>query len=655
MGFKLPSGYPVFPGGDPPDPIPVPFRWTVTLDINGQLHSSVYTRGPGYYDGMDVEVGQWMANITTGQTYQIISISAKTTSSITCTVQDMYRYNTFRAQAQDGNGEPSAGGQEYVIFEVGEDGSPFIDPKPDNLVSSSFWINLLSRFNYINTQYDYSLFQKNNTFNVGDAIAVDATTNSFVKASGEDKITIGRATSISDTMPSWFTINPVSKIDEFLDYLPGNIGSIIYTDAAVPGALTTVSGGDPVYVKLRNNGQSQTKSVSNAIVSPGTSLQVNGQTIEFTAPGNMTSIASDFNTVSALSGVVATVGLVDNVVNYDPALQGPFPYLITTGNAAQATINGVTVTFDVPQTWGTVFERTTAGSDAMASAINAAGIPGIVATSVLNGGLTLTNITGGAINIVNVRSDAGGTPFAGSNSASGLPLSNAASVNQCVVLTAVDARPINLLNVIANPTGQLGLVSVENAPKASGLFIGAGLREATNTVVVNLAARNALTPLIGDQAFVINSDDGSGNYVNQWSNWLWDGSTWVLMSRQSTSTVAAKTLEYSLTTSTPASFNIGNIVSGTRVTVVTVEVMTAFTTSSLLELGYSVANPTSPEVNTSGLMSSTLIDLSRTGVYATTGDTLFGTDTATGDVTLTGTFISGGSPTGSARILVSYV
>jgi hypothetical protein len=177
-----------------------------------------------------------------------------------------------------------------------------------------------------------------------------------------------------------------------------------------------------------------------------------------------------------------------------------------------------------------------------------------------------------------------------------------------------------------------------------------------NSVVADIVARDALYPLVGDSCYVIDSDDENGNYVNQWSTWLYNGSTWTLTGRQSQSTVAAKTIQYAMTHSTAASFNIGSIVTGTRVTVVTVEVLIAFDSSSaLLELGYTVANPTTPTTVSSGLMTSNLIDLSKTGIYVTTGDILFGTNTVSGDITLTGTYVAGGATQGSARILISYV
>jgi hypothetical protein len=649
MGFYLPGSY-----LENPEAIPLPFRWLVTMTVTEQLHSSSFTRSPGRYNGMDINVGQWIAETNSGICYQIISILSKTDTQITCIIQDVFRYNSFRDPNGNGGGGPSPN-FDYVVFDIKDDGTPIIDPKPSTVVNESFWQNLTSRFSYVNYQYDFSLFQRNNNFKVNDVISVDPVTRSFVKADSDKVLTVGIVTSISDTMPNWFTVNSVSKIDDFLNYLPGNIGDIIYTDPSVPGSLTTNSSGKPVYLKLRNNGQTQIKSVVNGSSTSGNVLRINNVNITVSEPGDMNSLVSDFNAVSLQTEVNASIGLVDNVVNYNPSLQGSQQYLLTSGLPAKATINGVEVTFDIARSWGTPNQ---AWSDAMASAINATNIPGIVASSANNLGLTLTNTTGQAITIVNTRPDSNGVNFAGSNSASGIPLSTSAKTDQCIVLTAVDARPIDVLYVIPSipVLPSLGLISAENAPKASGLFIGTGLRQATYSVVADLAARDALTSIIGDAAYVIDSDDGNGNYVNQWSTWLYNGSVWTLTGRQSQSTVAAKTIQYAMTHSTASSFNIGSIVTGTRVTVVTVEVLTPFNSSSaLLELGYTIANPITPTTVSSGLMTSNLIDLSKTGIYVTTGDILFGTNTVSGDITLTGTYVAGGATQGSARILISYV
>src|SRR5690606_3525520 len=117
------------------------------------------------------------------------------------------------------------------------------------------------------------------------------------------------------------------------------------------------------------------------------------------------------------------------------------------------------------------------------------------------------------ITIVNGSSDINGVPFAGASSGSGLALSTPASITYNIEFTAVDARAINFLDVVGSTVNDFGLISVENGIKACGLYIEEGLRTATTTVVTNLTQLNTLSPLIGDSAYVIDSDDGQGNNV----------------------------------------------------------------------------------------------------------------------------------------------
>jgi hypothetical protein len=291
----------------------------------------------------------------------------------------------------------------------------------------------------------------------------------------------------------------------------------------------------------------------------------------------------------------------------------------------------------------------------MAQVINAANIPNIIASTPSTLVLLLTNSSGGTITIINGVSDINGVPFAGSNSGSGLILSTPASTQYQLQFTAVDARPINFLDVIGTPVEDFGLVSVENGVKACGLYIADGLRTATLTVVTNLTALNALHPLIGDQAYVIDSNDGNGNNVGEWSLWLYDGSVWIETSNQDSASTDAKSLEYTLTIASPSSINIGSISTGRRVTLITIEVTTPFNGAATLAIGYTVNNPALPPPVPAGLMAIGLTDLTVAGTYTTSTDILFGVDTLQGDVEITAAFTNGASSLGSAQIIVSYV
>jgi len=139
--------------------------------------------------------------------------------------------------------------------------------------------------------------------------------------------------------------------------------------------------------------------------------------------------------------------------------------------------------------------------------------------------------------------------------------------------------------------------------------------------------------------------------------WLYNGTSWVQTSNADSATTDAKSLEYTLTTASPSSINIGNISTGRRVTLITIEVTTPFDGPgpATVSIGYQVNNPSPPPPVPAGLMTIPLTDLTVTGTYTTYTDLLFGTDTVQGDVTITAAFNVGASSMGSAQIIVSYV
>jgi len=651
MPWYNPLQFPVAPGNPTPTPENKGFRWRVVLDLDPQQQSSYITRNPGQYNGFDVSIGQWIANINDGRAWQIISIESKSTTSVTAIIQDVFRYNTFADQSQSGNGSPITG--TFIIFSVSDGGIPQIDPVPAAGISSSFTQNINSRFQYINLQYDYPLYQDANTFVVNDVIAATSSTNEFVLADDTNKFTIGRVTSVSDTISGWFTINPVQKIVDFLDYLPGDVGDIIYSSTTTPGEITITPGGSQLYIKLRNNTSSETVSTAAGSNALGNTFQLNSVDVTIGGTGTIDDIVTAATLVYSQTGVSVTKVLAPTVItpNFGDLFYGEIVLDVT--SPAMATINGVPVTFDIPSTTPGYELYTQAPQ--MAQSINDAGIADIVASSLNTNDFTITNTAGGPITIVNVGTDLNGVNFAGPSSGSGLPLSTPASSTYILKFIADDARAINLLDVVGSTIADYAIPSVENGVKAAALYIEDGLRKASSTVVADLTQLYALQALVGDQAYVIDSDDGNGNNVGEWSFWLYTGTMWVQTSNQDSSTTDAKSLEYTVTIGSPGSFEIGQISTGRRVTLITVEVTQAFNGTASLQIGYQVDNPSPPPPEPDGLMPSTIIDLNNVGTYTTYTDILFGTDTVQGDVTITADFVNVGNTEGVAQIIVSYV
>ena len=82
------------------------YQWTVTFSVTEQLHGSHLTRDDFKYNGLDIVVGDWLGQASSGDCWKVISVTSKTTTSVTCIVEDWLRYNTFRAS--NGNGAPSS-------------------------------------------------------------------------------------------------------------------------------------------------------------------------------------------------------------------------------------------------------------------------------------------------------------------------------------------------------------------------------------------------------------------------------------------------------------------------------------------------------------------------------------------------------------------
>jgi hypothetical protein len=603
---------------------------------------------------MDINVGMWIAQLTTGNAWQIVSVSSKTDSTMTLIVQDIYRYNTFKDTTQSGNGAPGNGF--YVAFELGDNGQPVIAGNIE--FTLSFLPNLLARYDYSNLQYDLELYQDENTFEINDVIAVDSATNSYVKATSTFKTVIGRITSVSDTAPGWFTVNPTEKIADFLDYLPGDVGDTIYSSTTDPSGVSTDPNGAPIYVKLRNNTSSETISLSNGPTTSGNGLLLNGIDITIGGSGSSNDLISAANNATSSTGVIASASFPVTSAQSNTANTKYGQVLLFIGSPnAIATINGVSVTFDIPST----DDPTYSFPKEMAQAINAANIPNIVASAnQTNSILTIKNTVGGAITITNVTPDSDGQNFAGPLSGTGLPLDTPAATSSFVKFTAIDARPIEFLNLVGSPVDDFGLISVENGIKAAGMYVqsvssGGGGGGGGYTVVDTIADRDDLTPTLGDIVYVRNSSDGVGNFVNEWSTWVWTGSAWTLTGRQSSATVGAKSIGRTIAFDSASSINIGKIPTGSRVTLITVEVITAFDGGGVdLSIGYSI-DSTPPVTNPTGLLTVALMDLGAVGVYSTASDILFGTDTVTGDVTLTASYTAAGSTVGEAQIIVTYV
>lgn len=290
-----------------------PYQWICTLTITPQGQSGVNTRQKFSYNGQDVNVGQWIANVGTGLTWQIVSISSKTTTSVTCIIQDIFRYNTYRDPTHTGNGKPLAGS--YVIYELSAGGVPMVDPMPAG-IGANFFTTLAGRFAYINEeQFDFPLTQPGNmpvSFNPGDILAINPSTFTFVEANPTYEATIvGQVTAVDDNGYT-FAINPIGKVIDNFNFLPGTIGQFLYAGTSTPGQLSTTPGGGQVYLTVRQWTASTTTSStfgspSTVVTTAGSTFNVNGILATVGGTGTLTDVENAVNAIQGSTGVSATI------------------------------------------------------------------------------------------------------------------------------------------------------------------------------------------------------------------------------------------------------------------------------------------------------------------------------------------------------------
>ena len=609
------------------------YQWEITGTVTAQAHGSHLTRKDFEYNGLDVQVGDWIAGATTGTCLRIISISAKTATSVTMVVEDWLRYNTFRSSI--GNGIFNTG--PCVIFQLNENGHPMLDPVPTSITSGDFYLNINSRFQYLNPQMHYVLDQTAHGFSAGDVISV--TGSGFVKTtSATANKVIGTCTNPGPGV-NQFMIRPNTRIIDFLPAIPGNVSDFIYTHATTAGALTTNDA----------SGRIQFLKIANAIESSVTGTQINptvtaNDVIEINeTPVTLTSTTLT-QTIADINGSTSTHGVT--------ASSTPSPTTATTATLSLAyglvgvypggviTINGTSVTINTTTAGQAAYGIAVAiGADIVAD-VNAAA-PTNITASLSGSNVVLTESQGNAITIVNVTNDGQGNPVAGASSGTGWPLSTGASSGAYIKLTRADGGEILLDQTTGTPLNALGVFSVHNGRPPLAVTVEQGLRTSGGTTVVNnVFALNALSAQTGDTAYVIDSGNG------EWKFMIYNGSAWIQLSDEDSADVDAKTITATVAQSGGSgNTTIGTVSNNARITLVSVEVTQAFDdANATLTVGDSGDNDR--------LASDVMIDLTSTGTYAMQPAYQY---TGGSDTDIVAYLNIGSSSTGSAKVLVSYM
>ena len=124
-----------------------PYAWNAILTVTPQPHSN-FVDDDGFYDALDVKVGDHIATSNNGTSLEIVQIINATTTTINCVVEDIDRSNALLDPNQAGDSAIPNG--QGIVFEI-EENRPILYPLPNALpgtFTATFPSQLLNRFQH---------------------------------------------------------------------------------------------------------------------------------------------------------------------------------------------------------------------------------------------------------------------------------------------------------------------------------------------------------------------------------------------------------------------------------------------------------------------------------------------------------------------------
>ena len=447
----------------------------IIKDIQEQTHADASTRNAFKYNGLDLSAGMFISDTAGSSILRINSISAKSSSSITCVCEDVDMMS-YRLQSQNSMSNE----QQIKIFGLNPEGEPVFAGSPFQVEALQ---KIASRFS-LNEKDDRVRFQHASNTNLakGEIVAIDASGN-LVKygTAGSSSTKLGV---VVDTYRGGKDIfikpfNDILRKYAQPEELTGTPGGTYYTKQDGSGDITTTSGGKQVFMHL-NSAIANTANITSTSQPDATDTVIlNGITIfngpnGDNVPADAAATAALFNGQTANTNVSASITQAPGEVNAEGntiaygggGADGGAGYgdiLIYTnatgagpasGNFPEITIsdgnNTGTVTFNNPNfaqfgydavTWDIVLQE-------IQTVITNSNLE-LVATSYTSqthgAGMITISTTGAAtgITLANVHADEFGSNIVGNSSITGLTLSASLGAST-LTLTRTSGGPIEL-------------------------------------------------------------------------------------------------------------------------------------------------------------------------------------------------------------------
>jgi hypothetical protein len=245
------------------------YTYSVTLTVIPQSTGDEFSQPTAFqYDGLNISVGDWIGQ-QNGLCFQISQINSATSTSVVCILKDVDVFNLVIS-----GGNSPVEDQYGVIFNLGDDGTPVIDPtelQRGQFGNVNYWLNdLYGRFTYRNYLEDYyGIAIETGTqgatgytgFSLGDFVYLGPDSRFYQAdssiASEVEKV-FGVVTAVDTPEDGDLGVRPFGRIFSNLPLLPGATGDVLYFDsgATATNQLTSVkptSNIFPTYIKMGPN------------------------------------------------------------------------------------------------------------------------------------------------------------------------------------------------------------------------------------------------------------------------------------------------------------------------------------------------------------------------------------------------------------------
>lgn len=616
----------------------VSFRWIIDVTTTASSHSSHLTREPFLYNALDITPGMWVMAANDPKALRVVSIISKDSQSISCIVEDVNRFNTFKDQSSAGSGifgVPSS----LIFFQLGDDGLPILDPLPVVASDPAVVSQVEARFRVFNPNTEVQFYQVNHGFVEGTVLKLNGITKMFEEASSDDIYIVGTVTAVGPG-PNYFYLAPSTKfLLDLSPSLPGSAGSIIWIDPTTSQLTTTPNVGKaPMYIQMNDPVATFTIGlVDNPNSWDGIQFSINKTLITLSGadPINTSEILAAINSHTAEHGCVATMSAPATLVTGSVG----FPSTGVDGSL-QFTVNGTLTTVATPSI---VFGDSgqIGWWDIVRSVNEQSHSHGVYVTmDPDNGWLIFSRADGGPINFQNVSPTVTADGLTTFTDLVGVSAINPAGVPTRLKLERADGGEIIIANVAGDFTGDTGLQSAANGKMPVALIVDKSIGSTGNYVVADISARDAMTNLrTGDQVFV--QDSGNG----EWALFVKTSSTWTLIADQDSANTDANTLTATINSDDTAPLLVGTISDQSRVVNVVVVVEEAFDSeTAALSIG--------DDTVVDAVMRASGIDLAVAGTYEATSEY---ENTTGGDVSIFAHLFGGGATKGTVKVMVSYL